>query len=273
MTYAIIEESEELSQPVDLYLFKLEDLEWRYTAADGDVTVGGYTWTAVSISDDGIKQTGESTTDALTITCDSSIEPAQIYMNFPPSRAMQVFILRGHVDDDQVIAAYSGEVSQHNCPTPGTSVITVETISASMSRSGVRFGWQRTCPYALYDELTCKVDKTLWGVPGTVDAIDFDTGDLTINALAGQPDNKFSGGFVMWLTVDRGTEFRAAETQTGAVVKMFGTNEGLELGQAMTVYPGCDRTTNGCIGFNNLDNYGGVPNMPGVSPFNGDPVF
>jgi hypothetical protein len=55
---------------------------------------------------------------------------------------------------------------------------------------------------------------------------------------------------------------------------MFGLADGLYYGLAVNAYPGCNRTTTECVDkFDNLDNYGGVPDLPGKSPFDGDPVF
>lgn len=273
MTFDAREISIEDGVPIFLYRFSLNDKVWRYTSADGDIEALGETWVAVPIADDGVKITGEASTDALTITATTDITPAQIYMHYPPARPVQVAILRTHEGDPDVKTVYMGEITQVNVPQPGTARITCETISASMQRDGLRFGWQRTCPYALYDPITCKVDKSAFVVMGTIDALN-DDGVLQVDAIIGQPNNKFGGGFIEWVDPVRGVERRAIETSdpSGAVT-MFGTIDGLEVGLSIQVFPGCVRTTTACAGFNNLLNYGGVPAMQGKSPFDGDPVF
>jgi uncharacterized phage protein (TIGR02218 family) len=272
MTFAAYEESIEDGMPIFLYRFTLNDKVWRFTSADGDITTTEGVWTAVPIADDGVKQTGESATDALTITASSAIAPVELYIHYPPSSKIQVAILTFHQDDLGVNTVYVGEVTQVNVPTPGTAVLTCETLSSSLKRAGLRYGWQRTCPYALYDEITCKVDKTLWGVPAIitsiVDAV------LTAPALAPATVNRYAGGFLEWTDPVRGIERKAIENSSiDGQLTIFGSMTGLEVGLNIIVYPGCLRTLGACSSFNNLVNYGGVPSMPGWSPFDGTPVF
>ena len=275
MSYNDFESSIENGLPSRLYRFTLNDKVWRYTSAEVDETLGGFVWKAgSSISDDGVKQTGESTSDGLTITASSDIEPAQIYMHYPPSRPMQVAIFHHHPADydGEVVAIYAGEVLQVNIPTPGTATIPCATISASMQRTGLRLAWQRSCPYALYDPATCKVDKSAYAVPAVATAAE--DGFLEATALAAHPPGYFNGGFIEWVDPDRGVERRAIEYHvTGGLIKLFGSSVGTAVGMSFTAYPGCPRTTAGCNSFNNIANYGGIPDLEGRSPFDGNPVF
>lgn len=271
MTFEYDENSIEDGRPIQLYRFSLNGNFWYYTNADADIEKADETWLAVPISDDGINQTGESSTDALTVTTISSIVPSQIYMTYPPARPVQVAIFQAHEDSEDIRAMYVGEVTGHNSPQPGTSVFTCETIAATMAREGLRLGWQRACPYALYDPVTCQVDKTAYGVDSEVDAVVDNL--VTIDALADEPDGRFDGGFVEWFDVIRGVERRGIESQIGPVLTMFGTADGIEVGLALTAYPGCARTTDACATFNNLPRYGGAPALQGKSPFDGTPIF
>ena len=66
---------------------------------------------------------------------------------------------------------------------------------------------------------------------------------------------------------------RGIESQNGNNFQVLGSTDGLEVGTAVTLYPGCPRNTTACKLFNNLPNYGGFPHLPGKSPFDGSPVF
>lgn len=272
MAYGDIEISQELGRPIRLYRFILGSTTWRYTSADEDLVIGGHTWQAIPIDDDGINQTGESTVDSLKITIDGLSGPALAFRGAPPTSTMQVAILLVHDGDhSDVQTTYVGEVSEVDYPTPNSALITCETLSASMRRSGLRLGWQRTCPYALYDPTTCKVDKGSYGIAGTVSAISGFV--VTVPALAAQPNDRFNGGFIEWSDPVRGIERRSIEYQLGGVLTMFGSTYGIEVGTAITAYRGCARTMDACQTFSNLPNYGGYPHIPGKSPFDGDPVF
>lgn len=272
MSYNDIELSDDEGRPIFLYSFTLDDAAWRYTSSDEDVQYGGYRWVAVPISDSGVKQTGESNTDALEITAPSTIAPAQMFIGTPPSMPIIVRIFHYHEGDNQAVLTYMGELMQVNQPTPGTAVLTCDAINASMQRDGLRLAWQRNCPYALYDAHTCKADKSKHAVEATV----FDVlGNLVVlTGLDGHPTGTFDGGFLEWEHQARGTEFRTIERQNGNTCEMFGLGDGLYYGLKVKAYPGCRRTTADCATkFNNLDNYGGIPDLPGKSPFDGDPVF
>jgi uncharacterized phage protein (TIGR02218 family) len=271
MTFATIETSTDDGRPIYLYSFTLGAATWRYTSSDADVNVSGYVWKAVAISDDGVKLTGDAATDALTITAPNTIAPVQMFFGAPPSLSIMVRIFHYHEGDTEAVLGYLGELASVNQPEPGKAEITCDTISASMRRDGLRLAWQRTCPYALYDEITCKVDKTQFGITMKVADV---VGNLVYFDDFTEPDGKYDGGFMQWTHPSRGTEFLAIEKQIGGTCEMFGVTDGIYYGLEVTAFPGCNRTTGNCATkFNNLDNYGGVPDMPGKSPFDGDPVF
>lgn len=272
MSFATIEKSNDQGRPVFLYAFSTGAAVFRYTSSDEDLILGGYKWSATAIEDDGVKITGEATTDGLTITAPASIAPVIMFQTTPPSQRIGISIFHYHEGDSEAVLGYTGDVMSVNQPQPGIATIMCDTISASMERDGLRLAWQRSCAYALYDPRTCKADKpskelplTVYDVTGnTVQFIGLDTTD----------DGYLDGGFIEWQHPTRGTEYRQIETQIGNVVEMFGLSDGLYYGLEVKAYPGCARTVDDCTNkFNNLANYGGVPDMPGKSPFDGDPVF
>lgn len=274
--FAEFETSVDGGRPIYLYRFVLGSNTWRYTSADEDVTAGGFTWTAAPISDMGISQTGESAQDALTITMDSQLSPALAFRGAPPTGAMVVTILRTHEGDPdgEVITAYVGEVSAVNTPTPNQAVLTCETLAATMRRAGLRLGWQRTCPYVLYDQLTCKVNKDAHAVTGTVDSISAE-GVVIVSEFAALPAGTLSGGFITWVDPLKGNESRTIEIHHGSPaggITILGTTEGITVGLSVTAYPGCARTMAACTAFSNLPNYGGFPHLPGETPF-GDKAY
>lgn len=272
MSFDNIEIGNDEGRPIFLYAFTLGAATWRYTSSDADVNVNGYRWVAQPISDNGVKLTGDANSDAFEITAPSTIAPAQMFIGTPPSQAIMVAVYHYHEEDNEAVLGYVGEVMQVNQPEPGKAIITCDTISASMQRDGLRLAWQRNCPYAVYDQLTCKLDKVRFAIDATVFDIAGNTVSFTgMDELA---DGVLDGGLIEWEHPARGTEYRAIETQIGNTCRMFGLADGLYYGLAVKAYPGCPRTTDACLNkFNNLDNYGGVPDIPGKSPFDGDRVF
>lgn len=264
------ESSVEQGRPIYLYAFALGARVWRYTSSASDVvTVDGFVWAACAISHDGVKQTGEAASDALSIEAPISVAPAQLYLSHPPTSQITVRILQKDASDPELYAIYAGEVSQVNVPEPGRVSITCETLSVSLRREGLRFGWQRSCPYALYDPLTCKLDKAAHAVATTVATISGNA--ITVNSAITLAI--YGGGFLQWTHPVKGIEYLGIESQVGSTLNIFGSTAELHTGIEVTLYRGCNRTPAVCRSFGNYDNYGGIPNMPGKSPFDGTNPF
>ena len=270
MSFDTYDRSIDQAQPVYLYQFMLGTRAWRFASSATDVvTTDGKVWMAEAMSHSSVRQSGDAQTDILTIDCPSSIGPVQAFMISPPTRAVAVTIFAKDAADGEVLVVYVGEVSQVNFPQPNKSTMSCDAISVTMGLQGLRLGWQRACPYALYDEATCKVNKVAYAVPATITAIN--NFDITVSATLAA--NLYPGGFFEWQHPVKGLEFRAIEAQSGSVLKVFGSTLDLYVGMPITLYRGCKLTPASCQSFNNYNNYGGVPLMPGKSPFDGTPVF
>lgn len=273
MSFEAYEVSPDDSQAVELYRFTLSETVWRYTSANHDVvTLDGFVWKSVAISNEGVKQSGEAASDVMNVMAPLTIGPVQVHLVTPPSRAIQLVILRKQEQSTELVACWAGEVTQVNVAVPGQARLTCETTAATMRREGLRLGWQRACPYALYDSLTCKVDKTSFAVTLRVLAkLGF---VMIMDNSVSEPDGWFNGGFIHWVHPVRGNEYRSISNHIGNNLTIFGTVEDIYEGLVVSAYPGCARTVGTCVSkFNNLANYGGIPHMPGSSPFDGDPVF
>lgn len=268
MSYDTLEQSLESGEPIRLYAFYLGSRVWRYNTGTGDVmTTDGYVWKPAPISDDGVKQTGEVVSDAVMLTAPVDIAPIQVFLTLPPSSVMGISVFEKHRGDSEVRTIYVGDVSQVNFPEPGKATMTCETLMASMEREGLRLTWQRGCTHAVYDPVTCKVDKTLYAVPVTITAINGST--ITVSGLGAPPDGRYSGGYIEWTNPVKGPEFMTIEWHSGSNFLIFGMTEEPYVGMQATAYRGCNLTFETCQEFNNHPNYGGVKNLPGKSPFEG----
>lgn len=270
MSLADQELSIDSAKPVFLYAFTLGAKTWRYAAAASDVlTLDGTVWAATQISHDSVKQSGEASSDTLTITASITVAPAQLFLVSPPGAEVFVRIFQKDFDDPEVYAVYAGGISQVSPQEPGVVSLLCETAGVSLRRQGLRYAWQRACPYAVYDALTCKVDKTAHAVPTTITAMS--GGNITVAAtlVAGI----YPGGFMQINHPVKGIENVGLEAQSGNSLTIFGIPPDLYVGQAVTLYRGCARTPAACQQFDNYLNYGGAPNMPGTSPFDGNNPF
>ncbi len=281
MAYDTLEFSQEDGRPISFYEFTFGSVTWRYTSANQSLTVDGHLWTSAAISDDGVKQTGESSSDALTLRAPSWIGPSQIFMGGSPSQVIMLTIRAKHEGAAEIRVTYTGEISQISLLMPGACRITCETISASMQREGLRLGWQRSCPYTLYDPLTCKLNRADWGVAFTVDSIN--GMQVAVTIATAKTVQYFNMGFIEWTHPTRGVEHLqldswpvvspAPAASTSVTLLLAELPGELYVGATGIAYPGCSFTPESCTGFSNLPNYGGYILIPGKSPFDGNPVF
>ena len=275
MTFDTRERSLATAQPVRLYQFARGTLRWAYCSADRAITFQGVVYKAVAISDDGVRLTGETSADVLTVTGPASLEVAQLFRAAPPSAEISLTLRDYHYGEADVASsarvAWVGSISAVRWPQADRCAIACESISASMQRPGLRLTWERTCPHTIYDR-RCGVDRNTFAVAATVQALTGTT--LSSATFAAQAAGYFGGGFVEWAVGGGELERRGIEAHTGSDLVLMGGTAGLAGGLAVTAYPGCRQTNSYCnTKFNNLVNFGGVAHLPGKSPFDGTPVF
>lgn len=274
MAYNAYEASTFSGRPIHLYEFTIDQKAWYVTSADSDISVGGRLYKTLGISDNGVNQTGEAQTDNFTLQVPITFDLVSLFVNTPPINDVVVKRARVHENDNELAYNYVGFIINVNFTTPGVAELTCQTLSPTMQRNGLRLTWQRGCPYVLYDPTTCKVNKDAHRLTTTV--TNAQAGTIQVNAnLAAFGDNYFTAGFVEW--VDRrtgGPNRRGIKLHIGNTLTLLGRSDGIADGDAIYLYPGCQRVAQVCSSkFNNMANYGGEPHIPGKSPFSGDPVF
>lgn len=262
--------------PIGLYEFWIEDKFWRYTTFEHDVTAaiapaGTGVYSALAISDSGVTQTGDTNNDDLTITLPKSADVMRPWIGTPPSSETWLRIRRKDANDAQAVVVWIGTITNAKIVDSISAEMVGRMLTASFIRNGLRSTYQRGCRAALYDNM-CKVNKSEFAVSGTIDSVG--GGGIAVSEADALPDGYFSGGFIQWTNDDGLTNRRAIEWHAGPTLALLELTDGLTTGQAVTIYPGCDRTTATCENkFNNLANYRGFPHLPGKSPYDGDPVF
>lgn len=271
MTFDAREISLADGQPIRLYLFERGQDRWAYCTADRDIEHAGVLYVSTSITDNGTRQTGDIEADAFEIIGPHDLSVAQLYRGMIVSREITLTVRDVHYQDEEPLVSWVGRIHGVEWTAEDRCKITCQSMQAAMAQPGLRLSWSRNCPYALYGR-GCGVDKTQFEVPGTI--ADLNGLSIEVAALNGFADDYFTGGFIEWPVGDAEVERRTIESHTGTTAVMFGGTAGLVQGQAVTAYPGCPRTIDVCDSrFNNAENYGGVPHLPGRSPFDGNPIF
>lgn len=272
MSFADQETSLQNGQPVRLYQFQRGSLKWGYTNTDRHIQHQNITFRSIlgGISDDGIRQTEDAQSDMLTLSVPASLDIAQMYRIVAPTQTVQVTVFDLHYGDDGFLVVWMGQVAGVKFKSLVQADIQCQNLSASLERTGLRKVWSRKCPHQIYDN-ACRVARADFRVDGVINALD--AVSISIAVADTQDDGWFAGGYIEW-TSQWGLEQRGIEKHVGEVLHIYGGTFGLANGQGLAIYAGCDRLFATCQDkFNNRENYGGAPHMPGKSPFDGTPVF
>jgi uncharacterized phage protein (TIGR02218 family) len=114
----------------------------------------------------------------------------------------------------------------------------------------------------------CKIDVGLWTRSGAVTGVTDPAVFVASIDGAATADGWFDGGLLTWVTganAGRAIEVKSWAASTGRVELFLAMGYAIVIGDAFTVYPGCDKRLETCIGrFNNVINFRGEPYVPGI---------
>lgn len=277
MTYEAREISSFGGAPISYYEITWGNTVWRYTSAETDriltILAVPQTFTAIAISDSGMVQGGSSNND-LTVTAPANIPLADLFQSTPPSDEIKLTLRRAHDGDPEAFIHWKGFVRNVKRSEDGTSIDIIGlSILAMFESQGLRLAWTRGCPHILYDS-ECRANPEDFVVETEI--ISMTGNSITVADSGGHDAGWFTGGYIEWEANDDGTlDRRGIMASTSATtLVLLGTTYRLEVGMTVRMYPGCDLTTQTCDEkFDNLENYGGIEQMTGKNPFDGNAIM
>lgn len=271
MSYSDIEESVELSQPVELYTFSYAGNTFAYTNDTEDITLDGVEYAAIPIHRGETEQNGDAEKANMEITVSRDSEIGELFKTAPPSEPMTVTVHQYHrLMQGNKIVIWKGRVVALSWK--GSELImTSENVFASLLRIGVTRKFSRQCTHSLYSG-QCRANREEHVIRTTAATIIKNTFRVPVTL----PEGYYAGGYAVWRNANTGvTERRPITENTETTVTIVGFPSGLLVDVVeITMYAGCDHTMNTCKDkFNNLVNYGGQPFIPLNNPFNGSTIY
>jgi len=273
MSFSQLESSLDQGQPVRLYSFSRGVFRWLYCTTERDVTVQTQTFRAVSggISDSGLKLSGETRSDTLTITAPADISVAQLFRSFPPSEPVGLSIFDMHYGDDEARLSWSGRINTVQWAALDRCRIKCVTRESEMGEPGLTDVYMRTCTAVLGDH-RCRVEMSAHRLETLVQSMDGQS--IYSGAFEAYPDGWFTAGYIEWPIGNGEFERRHIERHIGSQLSLMAGTAGVPSGLTVRVYPGCDFMAQTCRDkFNNDANFRGIPHLQGESPFDGDQVW
>jgi len=255
------EDSLYAGEPLELYRVTTGDLV--ITLCSGDVTAvhNGESYIPSTMKRSEVRQTQEMSKSLLQLTTSKNNPVADLFRTGAPEFPIFITVFRQHavIDGSDFVVTYKGRVS--NCSyTYLEAELNCEPIFTSLKRPGLRIKYEPTCCNGLYD-VGCTLVKEDFAVNGTVLTTNSKR-IFTIQAAATKPDGYFIGGILAL-----GGLHMIADHK-GTTITLVRHTIGAHVGDAVSLYPGCDHGRTTCHSrFNNIVNYKGFPWMSDRNPF------
>lgn len=287
MSFAGFETSRKDGRPVFLYQFvgSLPAMgaigPYGFTNAEDQIVRSGVTYLRWPVKHGEVIMSGSLDKKTMEITLARGTELDGMFSAFPPSQIINAFIFKGHLGDTPSTTTYltewSGQVRGVNYDEGDELRLTVEPISTSMQRPGLRRNYQLGCPHALYGD-ECKANKAAVTVSRTVTSVTGSTNTIGIGSSVTTPQGAtaFANGIAQWTRPGGIVETASiiSMAANGLSFRLSGPMRGLSVGTVILLSPGCDRGMTHCKSIhNNIRNYGGQPNIPLQNPISSTSNF
>lgn len=260
-------------QPVkyqaDLYEISVGTQVWRYNSRSKPITYNGNVFLPYPIERGSVAASPEEARNSLSIISSSEFPPAQMFSQSPPTTSVIVNLFNWAILEDgteSVSLLWSGRAMACSWKDEADEVeIQCEPLNISLGRNALYRRYSKNCPYALYDQDSCKVSKAAYKYTTTVSAID----GLSVTLAGVNPAHNYAGGFMEWNAGTHvETRFIEFAVQGNPIITLMTPGGSLSVGQSVDIYPGCDRTPTTCnTVFSNILNFGGWPYMKATNPF------
>lgn len=237
-----------------LYTFELWALNilvqtWRQTTYEVEgVTHNGQAYARTNISHGALSLNAEKSAGTLDIYVLRDHPIAQRFLTGYPSGSIRITI--HEVDDNGTRLAYAGKVRACAYEELRAKLTCTDTLN-QLQHPTPRLKYAPPCPWDLYGP-DCGVNRTPHARTGTVTSVSTD--GLTIGTTLHEAADFFAAGY---LDANGQTRLITESTGTGTL-SLFAPIDGLQEGNSITAYRGCNRSITDCKAkFDNVLNYGG----------------
>lgn len=266
MSYATDETGVETSRPREGIVFTIPGAPpWRLASGTRDFTIDGVTYTATTSARGDLSVYLVGGARELQIMIPARHPLVQRYMkNAAPPESVSVVVWRKQLGSGEAIKIWEGKVTSVSFSGPMANFLVPSDIAEAFQRRLPVITVGRQCPHVLYDA-ACKVDPTAYRIAANV--IMIAGKDITVDSMSGMPDEWATYGFAEHVASG---ERKLILSQTGTSIVLQAPIGELTLTTApnnmVRIYAGCRHDVTSCRSFQNIQNYGGFPELPLSNP-------
>jgi hypothetical protein len=248
-------------EPVELYTVQRGSQAWRLTSADSVQTVSGVTFTPSWLKRGAVEQKPDTPgiQFTLAVQLDSPLGQALLVQSTDP---VTVTLQRMQPSGDPIKPVLLGEMLSAKF-SDDTAELTIATVEHRFKTPVPRALVGRSCWWAVYSA-SCGANPAAHVFSTTIASIAWPI--VTVAALADETDAFYTAGVLVGAD---GRRYTIAKHDNALDLTLWGNEpaSGLEPGDAIDVFPGCDKQRATCIAkFDNLVNFGGFPDLPTKDP-------
>ncbi len=253
MTFWSDEQSVQDSEPVELVDFACGATHWRQCSGPAAITYGGHEYAPQpDLKVGATEDAGNVMRATLDIAAEWGNPLVALYPGTPPDAIVTVVVYR--VQGANAVTWWDGYLADIRRQEGRKATIRCVASLSALGVGSLALRCGRKCQVPLYSSL-CGVTKATYEIAGVVDS--FSGLDVTSTTFATEADGYWVGGPI---TING--YGRLVLAHTGDTVTLSQAIPGLANGQAFTVAPGCNHTTDCDARFGNLLNQKAYPNLP-----------
>lgn len=300
MAFGTFENSIDLGEPIQLYLFRYgpePEHFYAYTNAETPRTMSfddhaDVTFLPVAIDSGEISSSGTLDNQKVAVVFPDALPLYTLFRDRAPSAIVTCIIWRGHANDpdNQYIVEWSGNVTSFN-EVNHEIELACDPVATMMMRSALRRRWQYGCAHALYSQGAglCNANRAAATAPFIVGAVagNVVTIDMAATVAAYGASQRYDdfgtgkrafylGGLMEFIDTDGQKALRRITKLPAAAQFQVSTAiPNLSGGKAVNLVFGCNHKTgiaslndDGHCGpvHNNIKNFGGQPWIPLKNP-------
>ena len=262
MSFNTSELSVDNGNPVEIYIFTYNGVEYAYTSSNFSqaINLDGviYTCTAEYIHRGDSLKLGATNKETCIVTMNRTSQIGLLYQGAPPEQGtvnIQIFRVHGNESSDY-IKIVDGVVSQVRFN--GSEAELTITIENVLNRNIPRGRLSYYCQNTIYDS-KCKLNEPDWEIIVGVDKLD----KLMIKSstIASYPDGYFTDGFIKM-----GNAYRQIRKHEGDTIYIKYPINVADREGSFKICPGCNGIFKTCAErFKNTDHFSGIPY---IQPYN-----